>query len=120
MGEEKTVKTIDTYINSFSDPAKERLIELRRIIKSVVPEAEERISYNMPAFFLNGVLVYFAGCKNHIGFYPTGDGISHFEPELTGYVYSKGAVRFPLDQPVPEKLVVEIVAYRKSRNLAKV
>jgi uncharacterized protein YdhG (YjbR/CyaY superfamily) len=119
MGSRKVFETVDSYINSFPEPVKRMLDELRRIIKSVVPEAEERISYNMPAFFLNGALVYFAGCKNHIGFYPTGDGISHFVRELNGYVYSKGAVRFPLDQPVPEKLIVEIVAYRKSRNLEK-
>ncbi len=106
------VEDIDRYIGSRPDHVREKLGELRQIIRSAAPKAEEVISYRMPAFKLNGILVYFAACKNHIGFYPTGSGITAFEKELTVYNYSKGAIQFPLDKPLPIGLIKRIVKFR--------
>ena len=106
------VEDIDSYIGSRPDHVREKLGELRQIIRSAAPKAEEVISYRMPAFKLNGIVVYFAACKNHIGFYPTGSGITAFEKKLTGYSYSKGAIQFPLDKPLPIGLIKRIVKFR--------
>ncbi len=106
------VKDIDSYIGLQPDYVRDKLGELRQIIRSAAPKAEEVISYRMPAFKLNGILVYFAACKNHIGFYPTGSGITAFEKELTGYNYSKGAIQFPLDKQLPISLIKRIVKFR--------
>lgn len=93
----------------------DRLAQLRaihRIIKAAAPQAEEVISYNMPAFKMHGVLVYYAWAKNHLGFYPTGTPVSVFADRLKDYKTSKGAIQFPLDQPLPEALIQDIVRYR--------
>ncbi len=91
-----------------------------QIIQAAAPEAEEKISYQMPAFAQNGILVYFAAHKNHIGFYPTSSGIRVFRKELAAYESSKGAVKFPLDRPLPLKLIGEIVKFRLAENSKKV
>jgi uncharacterized protein YdhG (YjbR/CyaY superfamily) len=96
-----------------------KLQGLRNTIKKAAPKAEEVISYNMPAYKLNGALVYFAAYKGHIGFYPTGSGIEAFTKELSAYEGSKGTVRFPLDQPLPMSLITQIVKYRVQKNLEK-
>ena len=85
---------------------------LRQAIIDVAPEVEEVISYNMPAFKQNKVLVYYAVNKNHIGFYPTPSPILHFQKELKPYKTSKGAIQFPLDQPLPIDLIQKIVKFR--------
>jgi uncharacterized protein YdhG (YjbR/CyaY superfamily) len=103
---------IDEYINLFSDSIKEKLQQLRHEIKSVIPETTEVISYNMPAFKLKEVLVYFAAYKNHIGFYPTPSAIVEFKKELKDYKTSKGAIQFPLNKPLPFELIKKIVEYR--------
>jgi uncharacterized protein YdhG (YjbR/CyaY superfamily) len=93
----------------------DRLAQLKaihRIIKAAAPQAEEVISYNMPAFKMHGVLVYYAWGKTHLGFYPTGTPVSVFADRLKGYKTSKGAIQFPLDQPLPEALIQDIVRYR--------
>jgi uncharacterized protein YdhG (YjbR/CyaY superfamily) len=108
---------VDQYIESFDGIVQEKMIILRDFIKGLIPEAEECISYNMPAYKINGVLVYFAGYKKHIGFYPTGDGIKHFEPKLSNFKYSTGAIQFPLDNELPFSLIEEIVLYRKSKTI---
>ena len=82
-----------------------------------MPEAEERISYQMPAFALHSIFVYFGAHKDHIGFYPTSSGIAAFQQELSAYKYSKGAVRFPHDQPLPMDLIIRIVRFRVAENL---
>ena len=105
-------KNIDEYINSFEGATKNKLIELRRIIKDVSKDIKETISYNMPAFKLNKVLVYFAGYKAHIGFYPTGDPIKVFKDRLKSYKTSKGAIQFKIDEELPKELIQEIVKYR--------
>ncbi|HTY37451.1 MAG TPA: DUF1801 domain-containing protein [Bacteroidota bacterium] len=115
----KTFKSTDEYISSFPPPVRKKLTELRRAIREAAPDATERISYRMPAFFLNGVLVWFAAHGRHIGFYPTGSGIEAFEDQLSDYVFSKGAVQFPLDEPLPLSLVKRMVRFRVKQNMLK-
>ncbi len=111
--------TIDEYIAMFPADIQEKLQEIRRTIKAAAPEATEKISYQMPTFYLNGNLVHYAAFKNHIGFYPAPSGIEEFKEELAVYQSSKGAVRLPLDKPLPLDLVSRIVKYRVSENLKK-
>lgn len=113
------VSTIDQYIRQFPEPVQKKLADLRALIRKLVPEAEEKISYQMPCFHLNGNLVYFAAHAKHIGFYPTPSGITAFEKELAGYECSKGAIQFPMDKPLPTDLITKIVQYRRSENLAR-
>lgn len=110
---------IDSYIAGFSNDMQILLEQIRFAIKEAAPDSEECISYQMPAFKLNGILVYFAGCKNHIGFYPTGAGTEKFKDEITDYKSSKGAIQFPLDKPLPIELIQKIVRFRVSENVAK-
>jgi uncharacterized protein YdhG (YjbR/CyaY superfamily) len=112
-------ESVDAYIMQFSAEVQEKLKTIRETIQNAAPEAEERISYGMPAYNLNGPLVYFAANKNHIGFYPTADGNEAFRMELAGYKSSKGAVQFPLDRPVPYELIERITAYRAEENRKK-
>jgi len=112
-------KTIDEYIESFPKSTQATLRELSQAIREAAPQAEETISYQMPAFKQNGILVYFAAFKNHIGFFPTASGVLAFKDKLSAYETSKGTVRFPLDQPLPLDLVKEIVRFRVKENLDK-
>lgn len=111
--------TVEEYISTFSGNTKTLLEQLRKIIKEAAPQAEETISYNMPAYKLHGVLVYFAGYKNHIGFYPTGSGIKEFEKLLTKFTTSKGTVQFPIEENIPVNLVTKMVKFRVKENLQK-
>ena len=95
------------------------LESIRRAVKEEAPDAKEVISYGMPAFKLNRVLVYFAAQRKHIGFYPTASGISAFEEELSQFKHSKGAVQFPIDEPVPLELVRKVVRFRVKEDMAK-
>ncbi len=108
--------SIDDYIAGFSGAVKEKLDQLRGIIRKAAPAAIEGISYQMPAYKHNGPLVYFAACKTHIGFYPTPSAIEAFKKDLSAYTTSKGAVQFPLDQPLPQRLISAIVAFRVKEN----
>ena len=112
-------KTIDDYIASCPTNVQHTLRELRSAIKEAAPDAEETISYGMPAFKLNGILVYFAAHKNHIGFYPTASGIRAFKDKLSAYKQSKGTVQFPIDEPIPTDTVREIVRFRVKENLER-
>ncbi|HSB65840.1 MAG TPA: DUF1801 domain-containing protein [Anaerolineales bacterium] len=109
--------TIDAYIAQFPAGVQTIMNKVRTVIKETAPQAQERISYGMPGFYFHGMLVWFGGHKSHIGFYPTGEGIEAFKNELTGYKTSKGAVQFPLDQPMPYELIRKIVQYRLEANL---
>ena len=113
------ITSIDEYIAAFPESMQKLLRELRAAIKSAAPDAQEKISYQMPTFYLNGNLVHFAAYKGHIGFYPTPSAMEGFSAELAAYETSKGAVRFPLDQPLPPDLVRRITAFRVAENLAK-
>jgi uncharacterized protein YdhG (YjbR/CyaY superfamily) len=109
--------TIDEYLASFPENIREILRKMREAIHEAAPEAEETISYRMPTFGLHGKnLVYFAGFKHHIGFYPFPSGIEAFKKELAVYKQGKGSVQFPLDKPIPYELVKEIVRYRAEEN----
>jgi uncharacterized protein YdhG (YjbR/CyaY superfamily) len=108
--------SVDAYHAAFPDNVRARLDEIRAIIKQSAPKSEELLSYNMPAYKLNSVLVYYGGGKNHIGFYPTPGPITAFADVLTGYKTSKGAIQFPLDKPIPKKLVKDIVKFRMAED----
>lgn len=116
---ESTVKSVDEYLALYSGDIRKMLEQLRSIIRKAAPDAEEVISYQMPAYKLNGMLVYFAAHTKHIGFYPTNSGIAAFENELKEFKTSKGAVQFPLDKPLPIKLIEKIVKFRLKENLNK-
>jgi uncharacterized protein YdhG (YjbR/CyaY superfamily) len=119
QGEKPTFTTIDEYIAGFTGDIQEKLREMRRVIHETAPEATEKISYQMPTFYLNGNLVHFAAFKNHIGFYPAPTGLDAFKDDIAPYLHSKGAVQFPLDRPIPFDLVRRIVEFRKEENLKK-
>jgi uncharacterized protein YdhG (YjbR/CyaY superfamily) len=112
-------RSIDEYIATFPEDIQALLEAVRATIKASAPGAEERISYQMPAFAQNGNLVYFAALKNHIGFYPTSSGIEAFKDELSIYESSKGSVKFPISQPLPMELISKIVQFRVTENLNK-
>jgi uncharacterized protein YdhG (YjbR/CyaY superfamily) len=112
-------KSIDEYIAHFPEDVQSALEKVRAAVKKAAPKAEETISYQMPAFKLNGILVYFAGWKNHIGFYPVPSAIKEFDKELSAYEGAKGSVKFPLDKPMPLDLISRIVKFRVKENLAK-
>ncbi len=118
-GKGKAPKSIDEYISKFPEEVQEKLEGIRGTIREAAPGAKEVISYGMPAFRRNRVLVYFAAHKAHIGFYPTSSGISNFREELSGYKQSKGAVQFPLDEDIPLELVRRIVRFRVKEDEEK-
>lgn len=109
--------TIDEYIANFPASVQQRLQQIRATIKAAAPDAQEKISYQMPTFYLHGNLVHFAVYTWHIGFYPAPSGIEAFQAELSTYKGAKGSVQFPLDQPLPLDLVRRIVEYRVAENL---
>ena len=113
------VNDVGEYIAGFPPDTQKLLKQLRATIKKAAPGAEELISYQMPAFKYNGRLVYFAGYKNHIGFYPMASGIAKFKKELSIYKGAKGSVQFPLDKPLPIQLIMKIISFRKNENLEK-
>jgi uncharacterized protein YdhG (YjbR/CyaY superfamily) len=116
----KEVKDVDSYISSFPEETQLLLKTLRATILKVAPKAEEGIGYQMPSYKLGGVLLYFAGYKNHIGFYPSGSAILFFNKELTTYNYSKGAIQFPLTKKLPIGLISKIVKFRVKENIEKI
>ena len=114
-----TPKTIDEYVADFPKDVQEILQKIRMTIREAAPDAEERISYQMPTFTLKGNLVHFAAFKTHIGFYPTPTGTEAFQKELSVYTGGKGSIRFPLDEPIPFDLIRRIVEFRVQENLER-
>lgn len=112
-------KSIDEYILQHPQEVQKILESLRKVIKESAPDAEEKISYRMPTFVLSGNLVHFAAYNNHIGFYPTPSGINTFKKELSKYKTSKGAVQFPIGEPIPYGLISQIVKFRAVENISK-
>jgi len=112
-------ESVDQYISGFPASTKKLLKTMRKTIRDAAPDAEEVISYNMPAFRQNGMLVFYAGYKGHIGFYPVSSAIRQFKKDLEPYEQSKGTIRFPLDQPVPVNLITKIVKFRLQENAEK-
>ena len=116
----KTPNSFDEYILDFPVEVQDLLIKIRSTIRQAAPEAEESISYGMPAYKTYGKpLVYFAGFKNHIGFYATPTGHEEFAKELSKYKQGKGSVQFPIDQPMPLDLIFQIVEFRVFENMEK-
>jgi len=112
-------ESVDAYIQSFPADVQSKLQALRSAIKALAPDALETISYRMPAYQFHGPLIYFAAFPRHIGLYPAPSGIEAFQSDLAKYKNSKGAVQFPLDQPLPLELISRIVIYRVEENLRR-
>jgi len=112
-------KNIDSYIAEFPTKVQSSLKKLRKLIKQLVPSATEDIKYGMPTFVLQGNLVHFAAYQHHIGFYPTPAVIVHFEKDLTPYQTSKGAIQFPINEPLPFELIEQMVIYRLKMHQQK-
>ena len=110
-------KSIDEYIATFPDNMQKILEELRSTIRAAAPDAGETISYNIPTFTLNGkYLIYFAGWKNHISIYPIPAGSAAFNKEVSKYVEGKGTLKFPIDRPLPLKLITKMVKLKVAEN----
>ena len=112
-------KTVEEYFSTLSANTHSILKGVRETIKKAAPEAVEVISYNMPAFKLHGVLVYYAAHEKYIGFYPTSSPIEVFKSELLLYKWSKGAIQFPIGEPVPFDLISKIVKFRVQQDQEK-
>jgi uncharacterized protein YdhG (YjbR/CyaY superfamily) len=113
-------QSIDEYIAAFSPEVRKILEKIRQVVRGAAPGAEEAISYRMPTFKLDGVLVHFAAFKNHIGLYPPIKGDAALEEAIRPYAGEKGNLRFPLDQPIPYELIERIVKLRVQQNQGKV
>jgi uncharacterized protein YdhG (YjbR/CyaY superfamily) len=111
--------TVDEYIAASPKEVRQLLKQMRAAIKAAAPKAEELISYGMPGYKYHGMLVYFAGYKNHIGFYATPTGHKTFEKELSKYKQGKGSVQFPVEEPLPLALITKIVKFRVKENEEK-
>jgi uncharacterized protein YdhG (YjbR/CyaY superfamily) len=109
---------IDEYTISFPKEIQKILEQLRATVKEAAPQAEEVISYGLPAFRFNGMLVWFGAHTNHIGLYPRASAIEAFKKELSDYKSAKGSVQFPLHEPLPLELITKIVKFRVVENLA--
>jgi uncharacterized protein YdhG (YjbR/CyaY superfamily) len=113
------LKTVDEYISAFPPEVQQILEKIRRTVSAAAPGAREVISYRMPAFKQNGILVYFAAFKNHIGLYPPISGDAELEAAISPYAGEKGNLRFSLDQPIPYDLIERIVRLRVEQDSAK-
>ncbi len=115
-----SIKTVDEYISKYPKSSQDILVEIRKIVKKVAPDAVESINYGMPAYKTFGKqLVFFAAYEHHIGFYATPDGHEEFKKELSKYKQGKGSVQFPIDQPIPLKLIEDMVIFRVAENEKK-
>ena len=112
----KRFDSVDEYLSASPESERKLLADLRRTIRQVAPQAEEVISYGIPALKLNGMLVWYAAFKKHIGLYPMASAIEAFKQELRNYKTSKGAIQFPMDKPIPVALVKKIVKFRLKEN----
>jgi uncharacterized protein YdhG (YjbR/CyaY superfamily) len=115
----KKAENIDQYIAEYPPEVQKKLEQIRALISKHAPDAEECINYGIPTFKLNGNLVHFAAFKHHLGFYPGAAGVEAFSDVLDGYETSKGTIQFPLDKPIPVKLIRDIVKFRVKQNLEK-
>lgn len=103
---------IEDYIQKAPAMSQEKLTEMYHLLKPILKEAEEKLSYGMPTFYFKGNLLHFAPSKKHLGFYPTPSAITHFAKELTPYKTSKGAIQFPYETPLPKELIKKIALFR--------
>ena len=117
---EKNYKDIDEYIADYPKDVQKILTKVRATIRKAAPQAQEAISYQIPAFKLNGNLIHFAAYKTHIGVYPAPRGVEKFKKDLERYGSGKATLKFPLDEPVPYDLITKIVEFRVKQTLEKV
>ncbi len=110
--DEADSQEVDSYIVGCGDLVKAKLHEIRKLIRSTIPKAKEKMAYGMPTYYYHENIVHFAAFKNHIGLYPTPNGVEGFETELHGYTWSKGAIQFPVKDTVPLDLIRRITEYR--------
>ena len=113
----KRAATIDEYIGYYPKDVQRLLQQVRLAVAKAAPNAVETVSYSMPAFKENGIIVWFAAFKSHIGFYPGASGIAHFKEELSKFKSAKGSVQFPIDKPLPLALVGRIVKFRVAEKM---
>jgi uncharacterized protein YdhG (YjbR/CyaY superfamily) len=113
------MQSVDAYIAEHEPALQKRLVQIRALIRKAAPDAEESISYMMPAYKLDGPLVYFGQQKNHLGFYVMPSGVEAFRDMLAPYQLAKSAIQFPNDKPLPAKLITDIVKFRVSENREK-
>ena len=111
-------ESVEDYIQSFPTDVGAILNQIRQVLREAAPEAEERISYRMPALFQNGVVVYYAAFKKHIGLYPPVDD-SSLKDQVAAYAGPKGNLQFPMDEPIPYALIQEVAKARLKANLAR-
>lgn len=109
----KEKNVIDAYIDEFDGDIKERMIKIRTIINKILPEATEKMGYNMPTFHWHENVVHFAASKTHIGFYPTPSGVDYFKTLSSDYKTSKGTVQLPNNKPIPYDLIEKTVLFRR-------
>lgn len=114
-----TSQEITDYISRYPQNIRTILTKTRMTIQAAAPESKEKISYQMPTFYLQENLVHFAAAKQHLGFYPTPSAITKFADELTPYKTSKGAVQFPYNKDIPYELITKMVKFRVSEVLEK-
>lgn len=115
-----SIKTIKAYIAQYPAKTQTQLRQLYALIREAVPQADESISYGMPAFKLNGKpLAYFGGFTNHVSLFPTASPLSAFKKELKNYTYTKGTIHFELDSALPKTLIKRIVKFRATEILQK-
>jgi uncharacterized protein YdhG (YjbR/CyaY superfamily) len=119
MAEKKTVSTIESYSAQLDAEGKKVLEEFRLLMKKIAPNCTEKISYGMPSFDQDGLIVWFAVWKTHYGLYPFAKAIEVFAKDLTKYKTSKGCIQFPAGKPLPKKLITDIVTYRLKENKEK-
>jgi uncharacterized protein YdhG (YjbR/CyaY superfamily) len=109
-------RSIDEYIATFPEETQKILVELRATIKTAAPDAQEKISYHMPTFALKGSFIYFAAFENHIGLYGASSAIQAFKDELSTYAGAKGTLKFPIDKPLPLKLIGKVVEFKMAEK----
>src|SRR5262245_43337255 len=112
-------KNTDAYISSFPPEIQKILKEVRAVVKKAAPKSEEVISYGMPGYKQNGMLVWYGAHSKHIGFYPGASGISAFKKEISIYKNAKGSVQFPFEKPLPVALITRMVKFKISENQEK-
>lgn len=119
MSKDLKPQNIDQYIAAQESFMRPKLQQIRKVIRKSAPDAEEVISYSMPAFKFHGILVYFAAFKNHLGFYAMKEVMNHFKHDVEMYQSGAATLQFSWDKPLPAKLIAEIVNYRVESNLNK-
>ncbi|WFA08764.1 DUF1801 domain-containing protein [Tissierella sp. Yu-01] len=119
MDKDNSPKTIDEYIELQSEDKQKILIEFRKTIKEAIPEATEKISWQMPTFYYLGNVIHFAAQKRHVGLHPGPNAIVVFQEELKEYKTSKGAIQIPYDKAIPSDLIKRIARFSLEENIQR-